>query len=81
MLLEVWLCKAFFSLAHFATKYLGFFREVFFNPRIPGFLKLFMKRMFFLSFRNPNGRSKPWCYTKRGSAIQETPCKIEKCGK
>ncbi|KAF2982924.1 hypothetical protein EK904_005859 [Melospiza melodia maxima] len=30
--------------------------------------------------RNPNGRSRPWCYTKRGSAIQETPCNIEKCG-
>ncbi|XP_039583383.1 urokinase-type plasminogen activator isoform X2 [Passer montanus] len=30
--------------------------------------------------RNPNGRSRPWCYTKRGAAIQETLCNIEKCG-
>ncbi|NXJ11320.1 UROK protein, partial [Odontophorus gujanensis] len=31
--------------------------------------------------RNPNGRSRPWCYTKRGFSIRETPCKtIEKCG-
>ncbi|NWR54891.1 UROK protein, partial [Bucorvus abyssinicus] len=29
--------------------------------------------------RNPNGRNRPWCYTKRGFAIQETPCNIEKC--
>ncbi|NWY44615.1 UROK protein, partial [Sylvia atricapilla] len=29
--------------------------------------------------RNPNGRNRPWCYTKRGSLIQETPCNIEKC--
>ncbi|NXI66952.1 UROK protein, partial [Anseranas semipalmata] len=29
--------------------------------------------------RNPNGRSRPWCYTRRGFAIQETPCNIEKC--
>ncbi|NXA53177.1 UROK protein, partial [Nothocercus julius] len=29
--------------------------------------------------RNPNGRSRPWCYTKRGFSIQETPCNIEQC--
>lgn len=30
--------------------------------------------------RNPNGRSRPWCYTKRRYSIQETPCStIEKC--
>ncbi|NXE19694.1 UROK protein, partial [Ardeotis kori] len=29
--------------------------------------------------RNPNGRSRPWCYTKRGFTIQEMPCNIEKC--
>uniref|UniRef100_A0A8C0UPX5 Urokinase-type plasminogen activator n=1 Tax=Cyanistes caeruleus TaxID=156563 RepID=A0A8C0UPX5_CYACU len=33
-----------------------------------------------LQLKNPNGRNKPWCYTKRGSVIQETPCNIEKCG-
>ncbi|KAM6265390.1 urokinase-type plasminogen activator [Porphyrio hochstetteri] len=30
--------------------------------------------------RNPNGRSRPWCYTKKGFIIQETPCNIPKCG-
>ncbi|XP_014811644.1 PREDICTED: urokinase-type plasminogen activator [Calidris pugnax] len=30
--------------------------------------------------RNPNGSSRPWCYTKNGFAIQETACNIEKCG-
>ncbi|NXY88678.1 UROK protein, partial [Alcedo cyanopectus] len=31
--------------------------------------------------RNPNGRSKPWCYTKKRFAIlQETPCNMESCG-
>ncbi|NXK50180.1 UROK protein, partial [Chauna torquata] len=29
--------------------------------------------------RNPNGRNRPWCYTKKGFTIQETPCNIEKC--
>ncbi|KFV65153.1 Urokinase-type plasminogen activator, partial [Dryobates pubescens] len=29
--------------------------------------------------RNPNGRSRPWCYTKKGFTIRETPCNIEKC--
>ncbi|XP_009669502.1 urokinase-type plasminogen activator [Struthio camelus] len=29
--------------------------------------------------RNPNGRSRPWCYTKKGFSIQETPCNIQKC--
>ncbi|NWY64214.1 UROK protein, partial [Erithacus rubecula] len=29
--------------------------------------------------RNPNGRSMPWCYTRRGSVIRETPCNIDKC--
>ncbi|NXC73785.1 UROK protein, partial [Anhinga anhinga] len=29
--------------------------------------------------RNPNGRSRPWCYTKKRFTIQETPCNIEKC--
>lgn len=31
--------------------------------------------------RNPNGRNRPWCYTKKGFTIQETPCNIEKCGR
>ncbi|KAM6067198.1 urokinase-type plasminogen activator isoform 2-T2 [Chlamydotis macqueenii] len=31
--------------------------------------------------RNPNGRSRPWCYTKKGFTIQEMPCNIEKCGR
>uniref|UniRef100_A0A8C6YKQ8 Urokinase-type plasminogen activator n=1 Tax=Nothoprocta perdicaria TaxID=30464 RepID=A0A8C6YKQ8_NOTPE len=31
--------------------------------------------------RNPNGRSRPWCYTKRGFSIQETPCNIPQCHK
>ncbi|NWZ47875.1 UROK protein, partial [Haliaeetus albicilla] len=30
--------------------------------------------------RNPNGRNRPWCYTKKGFTIQETSCNIEKCG-
>ncbi|XP_010155714.1 PREDICTED: urokinase-type plasminogen activator-like [Eurypyga helias] len=30
--------------------------------------------------RNPNGRNRPWCYTKKGFIFKETPCKIEKCG-
>ncbi|NWH79923.1 UROK protein, partial [Piaya cayana] len=29
--------------------------------------------------RNPNGRSRPWCYTKKGFTIQEMPCNIERC--
>uniref|UniRef100_A0A8B9Q534 Urokinase-type plasminogen activator n=1 Tax=Apteryx owenii TaxID=8824 RepID=A0A8B9Q534_APTOW len=29
--------------------------------------------------RNPNGRSRPWCYTKKGFSIQETPCNIQEC--
>ncbi|NXL61993.1 UROK protein, partial [Chordeiles acutipennis] len=29
--------------------------------------------------RNPNGRDRPWCYTKKGFTIQETPCNIRKC--
>ncbi|NXK18328.1 UROK protein, partial [Arenaria interpres] len=29
--------------------------------------------------RNPNGRSKPWCYTKKRFTIEETACNIEKC--
>ncbi|XP_062435999.1 urokinase-type plasminogen activator [Rhea pennata] len=29
--------------------------------------------------RNPNGRSRPWCYTKKRFSIQETPCNIQKC--
>ncbi|KFQ23348.1 Urokinase-type plasminogen activator, partial [Merops nubicus] len=29
--------------------------------------------------RNPNGRSRPWCYTKKRFTIQETPCNMEKC--
>ncbi|NWW86214.1 UROK protein, partial [Rhynochetos jubatus] len=29
--------------------------------------------------RNPNGRNRPWCYTKKGFTFQETPCNIEKC--
>ncbi|KFU91958.1 Urokinase-type plasminogen activator, partial [Chaetura pelagica] len=29
--------------------------------------------------RNPNGRDRPWCYTKMGFSLQETPCNIEKC--
>ncbi|KFQ28766.1 Urokinase-type plasminogen activator, partial [Mesitornis unicolor] len=29
--------------------------------------------------RNPNGRDRPWCYTKKKYTIQETPCNIEKC--
>ncbi|KFQ41459.1 Urokinase-type plasminogen activator, partial [Nestor notabilis] len=29
--------------------------------------------------RNPNGRDRPWCYTKKGFTIQETPCNMEKC--
>ncbi|KFQ56319.1 Urokinase-type plasminogen activator, partial [Pelecanus crispus] len=31
--------------------------------------------------RNPNGRNRPWCYTKKGFTIQETPCNIENCKK
>uniref|UniRef100_A0A8B9F788 Urokinase-type plasminogen activator n=1 Tax=Amazona collaria TaxID=241587 RepID=A0A8B9F788_9PSIT len=30
--------------------------------------------------RNPNGRDRPWCYTKKGFTIQETPCNMGKCG-
>ncbi|XP_037256892.1 urokinase-type plasminogen activator [Falco rusticolus] len=30
--------------------------------------------------RNPNGRSKPWCYTKKRFTIRETPCNMDKCG-
>ncbi|XP_008502226.1 urokinase-type plasminogen activator [Calypte anna] len=30
--------------------------------------------------RNPNGRSRPWCYTKKGFILQEKPCNMEKCG-
>ncbi|NWS45991.1 UROK protein, partial [Probosciger aterrimus] len=29
--------------------------------------------------RNPNGRDRPWCYTKKGFTIQETPCNMGKC--
>ncbi|NWH58097.1 UROK protein, partial [Geococcyx californianus] len=29
--------------------------------------------------RNPNRRNRPWCYTKKGFSIQETPCNIQKC--
>ncbi|NXD75597.1 UROK protein, partial [Halcyon senegalensis] len=31
--------------------------------------------------RNPNGRNKPWCYTKKGFTIRETPCNMDNCGK
>uniref|UniRef100_A0A8C6NDD5 Urokinase-type plasminogen activator n=1 Tax=Melopsittacus undulatus TaxID=13146 RepID=A0A8C6NDD5_MELUD len=30
--------------------------------------------------RNPNGRDRPWCYTKKVYTIQETPCNMAKCG-
>uniref|UniRef100_A0A8C3KLM2 Urokinase-type plasminogen activator n=1 Tax=Calidris pygmaea TaxID=425635 RepID=A0A8C3KLM2_9CHAR len=31
--------------------------------------------------RNPNGSSRPWCYTKKGFTFEETACNIEKCGR
>ncbi|XP_035185655.1 urokinase-type plasminogen activator isoform X2 [Oxyura jamaicensis] len=29
--------------------------------------------------RNPNGKSKPWCYTRKKWSLEETPCSIDKC--
>lgn len=77
----MWLSEVLFSLAYLATKSFGFFFRTLGILRYYDFLKLSLWKELFLSFRNPNGRNRPWCYTKRGSAIQETPCNIEKCGK
>ncbi|NWS69000.1 UROK protein, partial [Crotophaga sulcirostris] len=52
-------------------------RRATYHALVPNALQLGLGKHSYC--RNPNGRNRPWCYTKKRFSIQETPCDIQKC--